>query len=123
MLQIQTWKRVIIWGLVVLGLYFAVPNGFYSRVEGHNDAVVAIENGGETPELAAARDAWPGWMPSGLVNLGLDLRGGAHLLAEVKVEDVYADRMDGFWPEVRNVLRDERGVVGTIRRQPSADDV
>ena len=105
------------------GLAFGTPNAFYSRVEQHNDALVAIENTGETPELAAARDAWPGWLPSSLVNLGLDLRGGAHLLAEVKVSDVYADRMDGYWPELRNALRDERATVGTIRRQPSPDDV
>lgn len=122
MLQFPLWKRVVIWGLVALGLIFALPNGFYSRVEGHNDAVAAIELSGETPELAAARDGWPGWMPSSLVNLGLDLRGGAHLLAEVQVQDVYADRMDGYWPELRNVLRAERGTVGTIRRQPSPGD-
>ena len=119
MLQIQLWKRVVIWGLVAVGLIFAMPNAFYTRVERHNDAVAAIALGGETPELAAARDAWPGWLPAILVSLGLDLRGGAHLLAEVQVEDVYADRMDGYWPEVRDVLRDERAVVGTIRRQPS----
>ena len=119
MLQIQTWKRVVIWGLVALGLYFALPNAFYSRVEQHNDALKAIEQQGETPELAAQRDLWPSWMPSSLVNLGLDLRGGAQLLAEVQVEDVYADRMDGYWPEIRNALRAERDVVGTIRRQPA----
>jgi len=122
MLQIQLWKRVVIWGLVVFGLYFALPNAFYSRVEGHNDAVHAIELSGETPENAAARDLWPGWMRSSLVNLGLDLRGGAHLLAEVQVADVYSDRMDSYWPEVRNALRDERSVVGTIRRQDGPDD-
>lgn len=122
MLQIELWKRVVIWGLVVLGLAFAIPNGFYSRVEGHNDALIAIENSGETPELATARDGWPGWLPNSLVNLGLDLRGGAQLLAEVRVEDVYIDRMDGYWPELRDVLRDERATVGTIRRQPSAGD-
>ena len=119
MLQIQTWKRVVIWGLVALGLYFALPNAFYSRVEQHNDALKAIEQQGETPELAAQRDLWPSWMPSSLVNLGLDLRGGAQLLAEVQVEDVYADRMDGYWPEIRNALRAERDVVGTIRRLPA----
>ncbi len=32
---------------------------------------------------------WPTWLPSGLVEPGLDLRGGAHLLAEVQVADVY----------------------------------
>lgn len=123
MLQIQVWKRVVIWGLVLLGLAYAMPNGFYSRVEGHNDALAEIETLGETPERAAARDAWPGWLPSSLVNLGLDLRGGAHLLAEVQVEDVYGDRMDGYWPEIRDALRPERATVGTIRRQPSEDGV
>jgi len=122
MLQIQLWKRVVIWGLVAFGLLFAVPNAFYTRVEGHNDALLAIEAAGSTPELENTAAAWPNWMPSSLVNLGLDLRGGAHLLAEVHVQDVYGDRMDGYWPEVRNALRDERSVVGTIRRQPSPEE-
>ncbi|MBM9594920.1 protein translocase subunit SecD [Roseitranquillus sediminis] len=119
MLDIPLWKRVVIWGLVALGLMLALPNLFYERVEAHNDAVQAIEQQGATPERLTAAESWPDWMPSGLVNLGLDLRGGAHLLAEVHLEDVYADRLDGFWPEVRDALRDEREVVGTIRRQPS----
>ncbi len=119
MLHIELWKRVVIWGLVLIGLAFAVPNLFYTRVEQHNDAVAAIEKQGETPELVAARDAWPSWLPSTLVNLGLDLRGGAQLLAEVQVEDVYADRMDGYWPEIRDALRKARDEVGTVRRQPA----
>ena len=122
MLQIPLWKRILIWGFVALGLVLAAPNLFYSRVEGHNDALKTIEQSGETPELVAARDAWPDFLPSALVNLGLDLRGGAHLLAEVQVADVYADRIDGFWPEVRDALRDERATVGTIRRQNSPPD-
>ena len=121
MLQIALWKRIVIWGLVALGLLLALPNGFYGRVEGHNDALAAIEAAGETPERAAARDAWPGFLPSALVNLGLDLRGGAHLLGEVEVEEVYASRMDGYWPEVRNALRDIRDDIGTIRRVDAPD--
>lgn len=120
MLQIPLWKRLVIWALVALGLWFAMPNAFYTTVEGHNDAVAEIEALGETPERAVARDAWPGWLPGTLVNLGLDLRGGAHLLAEVKVEDVYASRLDAMWPEVRNALREKRAEIGTIRRQDSA---
>lgn len=118
MLQIPLWKRVLIWGICVLGILLASPNAFYSRVEGHNDAVAEIEarGGSVTPELAAKRDAWPSWMPSGLVNLGLDLRGGAHLLAEVHLSEVYAARLDGFWPEVRDVLRPERATVGGVRQ-------
>ena len=122
MLHFSVWKQITIWGIVALGLLFAMPNLFYSRVEQHNDAVKAIEAMGDTPERSAARAGWPDWLPSGIVNLGLDLRGGAHLLAEVAVADVYADRMDQFWPEVRDALRDERASVGTIRREPSPGD-
>ena len=119
MLQIDLWKRIVIWGLVALGLLMAVPNGFYSKVETHNDAVAAIEAGADPAGLQDQVDMWPGFLPSGLVNLGLDLRGGAHLLAEVKVEDVYQARIEGMWPDVRNLLRGERDRVGPIRLQPT----
>ena len=122
MIQIATWNRIVILGVVALGLLLALPNAFYSRVESHNDAVAEIEVFGATPEREAAAAAWPAWMPSNLVNLGLDLRGGAHLLAEVQVADVYADRMDALWPEVRDALRVERDTVGTIRREASPPD-
>ncbi|WP_128515912.1 protein translocase subunit SecD [Tabrizicola thermarum] len=119
------WKRVLILLICAWGIVGAVPNLFYSRVERHNDAVAAIEAAGgtATPEQEAARAEWPDFLPSALVNLGLDLRGGAHLLAEVKVEDVYKSRMDNLWPEVRDRLRDLRDQVGAVRRAPSPDDV
>jgi len=119
------WKRVMIWGICALGLIYASPNLFYSRVETHNDAAKAIAAAGgqATPEQAAALAAWPGFLPSGLMNLGLDLRGGAHLLAEVKVADVYAARIDGMWPDVRDALRELRDTVGSVRRQPSVPGV
>ena len=122
MLQIDTWKRVLIWLVCVVGLLMALPNAFYTRVEQSNDAKAAIELGNDTPEMQAQAGQWPNWLPSSLVNLGLDLRGGAHLLAEVQVSDVYESRMEAMWPEIRDALRDERATVGTIRRQPSAPD-
>jgi len=122
MLQIPGWKRFVIWALVACGLLFAMPNAFYTRVETHNDAVAEIEKFGETPERLVAQAEWPNWLPSTIVNLGLDLRGGAHLLAEVQVEDVYANRMDAMWGDVRNALRDVRAEVGGVRRQDSAPD-
>ncbi|MEW9921429.1 protein translocase subunit SecD [Marimonas sp. MJW-29] len=118
MLQIDLWKRIMIVLTCVAGLWLALPNAFYAPVEQHNDAVKAIELSGSTPELEEQRALWPEWMPSGLVNLGLDLRGGAHLLAEVRVEDVYATRMEAQWPEVRDALRS----LTPVRRQESAPD-
>jgi preprotein translocase subunit SecD len=115
MLQIDLWKRICIWGFVALGLLMALPNAFYERVEAHNDAAAFIEAGDSSAAIEDDLALWPSWMPSGLVNLGLDLRGGAHLLAEVRVGDVYQARLEGMWPEVRDLLREERARVGTIR--------
>jgi preprotein translocase subunit SecD len=119
------WKRIFILLICVWGLVGATPNLFYTQVERHNDAVAAIDEAGgvATPEQEAARAEWPSYLPSALMNLGLDLRGGAHLLAEVRVEDVYKARMDSLWPEVRDALRDLRDQVGAVRRAPSPDDV
>ncbi|MGB0490845.1 MAG: protein translocase subunit SecD, partial [Paracoccaceae bacterium] len=107
MLQIALWKRLVIWFLCIGGLLLALPNAFYSRVESFNDAKLTSETA----------EGWPSFLPSSLVNLGLDLRGGAHLLAEVQVADVYEQRMAALWPEVRDLLRNERAKVGTIRLQ------
>ena len=121
-MQTPLWKRIFVWAVCALGLLLAVPNFFYSRVEQHNDAVAAVEKAGfATPEQEAAIAAWPSWLPSGLVNLGLDLRGGAHLLAEVRVADVYKARMDSMWPLVRDVLKGVRDQVGNVRRQPAPE--
>lgn len=119
MLYIDLWKRVLIWLVCAAGLIFALPNAFYTRVETHNDAVAAMEVRGENPDLLAAEAQWPSWAPTDLVNLGLDLRGGAHLLAEVQVAEVYATRLEGFWPSLRDALRPERDTVGGVRRVPS----
>lgn len=120
MLQIDLWKRILIWAVVAAGLIFAAPNLFYDRVEGHNDAVAAIERQGSSDELETRASQWPSFLPSGLVNLGLDLRGGAHLLAEVQVEDVYASRLEAMWPQIRDTLRPLREEIGTFRLQESA---
>ena len=120
MLQIDQWKRIAIWSLCALGLLLALPNGFYSRVEGYNDAQkLALTEGAPVDSSAPT---WPAFLPSKLMNLGLDLRGGAHLLAEVQVEDVYAARMKALWPELRDKLRPERVEIGTIRLQNGPKD-
>lgn len=124
MLNFPLWKQALIWIVCLAGLVFALPNAFYTRVEQHNDAVIALEKGeAETPELLAAQDAWPSYMPSELVNLGLDLRGGAHVLVEVNVTDVYQDRLDGMWPAVRDVLREQKELFGSVRRQDGDNEL
>lgn len=113
MLNISPIKQAMIWLTVAVGLLLAMPNGFYTKVEAHNDAIAAgVED-----------TSWPSFLPSGLVNLGLDLRGGAHLLAEVQVEDVYTSVMNGLWPQVRDVLAAERDTVGFVTREDGPDNI
>ncbi|KPP87186.1 MAG: preprotein translocase subunit SecD [Rhodobacteraceae bacterium HLUCCA08] len=130
MLQIDLWKRILVWTTVAVGLALAAPNLFYERVERSNDAEAVLEDGvtaaelertGKTEEeLLADAAAWPSFLPDGLVNLGLDLRGGAHLLAEVKVTDVHAQRMEALWPDVRDLLAAERETVGFVTQDEDA---
>ncbi|MBL4811974.1 MAG: protein translocase subunit SecD [Rhodobacteraceae bacterium] len=123
MLDIPLWRRILIWAVCLGGLLLASPNFFYSRVESANAARAAIASGLSGPELEEAAARWPSFLPSGLINLGLDLRGGAHLLAEVQVEDVYASRMEALWPEVRDLLAAQRDVVGLVTKEDGPDDV
>ena len=117
MLNISFPKQLMIWLTVIVGLAVAMPNAFYTRVETHNDAVAIIESGQTDAALEADAALWPSFLPSNLVNLGLDLRGGAHLLVEVQVEDVHASFLEGFWPAVRDALATERNTVGFVTRE------
>ncbi|MFT5650722.1 MAG: preprotein translocase subunit SecD [Yoonia sp.] len=112
MLNISPIKQALIWLTVAVGLLLAMPNGFYNKVEAHNDAIAS----------GVDDTSWPSFLPSGLVNLGLDLRGGAHLLAEVQVTDVYTTVMNGLWPQVRDVLAAERATIGFVTREDGPDD-
>ncbi|SOH93486.1 preprotein translocase subunit SecD [Monaibacterium marinum] len=105
MLGYPLWKKICVVLVCLAALIFSAPNLFYAQVEESNDAVAAGQQGD-----------WPSYLPSDLINLGLDLRGGAHLLVEVQVADVYQDRMDSVWPEALRVLREQRDVVGTVRQ-------
>jgi len=117
MLTISFPKQIMIWLTVVVGLMLALPNGFYGRVETANDARAVIASGQTNAALEQDAGLWPGFLPSNLVNLGLDLRGGAHLLVEVAVEDVHEAFLEGFWPQVRDVLAAERDTVGFVTRE------
>ena len=97
MLGFPVWKTVLIMLVCLAGVVLTIPNFNYATVEMANDGRATLQEGGTpTPEQEAAMAAWPDWLPSSLVNLGLDLRGGAHVLLEVQVEDVYAEHRISF---------------------------
>jgi preprotein translocase subunit SecD len=86
MLRFDTWKVVLIAGLCALGFVFSAPN-LVSR---------------------ATLDGLPDFLPKQQVNLGLDLRGGSHLLLEVQTNVVINERLESLVEAVRTELRKAR---------------
>jgi preprotein translocase subunit SecD len=127
MLFFSAWKQALVVGLCALGILLAVPNVFYDAADDAFQAREQIarltERGDAVPadlETRAAR--WPSFLPGRVLNLGLDLRGGAHLLVEVEVEAVYAQRLEALWPEARDALREARDSIGPFRQVDGPPD-
>ena len=87
MLRFQTWKIALVAALSFLGVVFSFPNFLPNRVV----------------------EGMPDWLPSQQVNLGLDLQGGSHLLAEVEVALVIDKFLETVVDDVRRRLRPREG--------------
>lgn len=127
MLYFAPWKKVLILGLCLLGIIFALPNIWYSDADRAARATAALEaeHYREAPRYANAAPSelegvptraeleadvarWPSWAPSNVINLGLDLRGGVHLLVEVQVQELFAERLKSLRTQVFTALREAR---------------
>jgi protein-export membrane protein SecD len=86
MLYFSRWQSVLILLVVAAGFVVSIPNLFPA-------------------EMVAS---WPSFLPKQQMVLGLDLRGGAHLLLEVDREGLVADRVETLESDIRQTLREER---------------
>ncbi|MFL2826866.1 MAG: protein translocase subunit SecD [Paracoccaceae bacterium] len=100
----------------LVALWVSVPNFNYSNVEIINDAVLADGEAEAVQEVRKKLPFWPDWLPNKLINLGLDLRGGAQVLVEVILEDSYSENITGYWGDLRKILRSQRENIGSFRR-------
>ncbi len=66
-----------------------------------------------------AIDALPDWLPKHGVTLGLDLRGGSHLVLEVDSRALVSERLSTVADDARSALRDAN-VPFTLQRAPDA---
>ena len=58
-------------------------------------------------------ERWPSWVPKKQLPLGLDLRGGAHLLLSMEPSEVRKDWLEGLRDDARRRMRDAKiGVAG-----------
>jgi SecD/SecF fusion protein len=68
----------------------------------------------------SALDRMPAWLPHSRVALGLDLRGGSHLVLEVDRADLINERVQALTQDARRVLRDKNINTSAIRRAGDA---
>ncbi len=86
MLYFAPWKTAVVALIAVMGIAFAIPNAF-------------------DRETVAS---WPDWLPKQQVNLGLDLRGGSHLLYDMNEQQLVDELLDAHRDEVRQRLREAK---------------
>ncbi len=96
MLYFARWKTALVLFLVFLGALFAVPNLTSPEARFVEDA--------ETGELTP-RGVWR-FLPNTSLNLGLDLRGGAHLLMEADMAALAELRLERVIDDVARLLRE-----------------
>ncbi len=87
MLQFSKWQTAAIAGVVALAALFAAPNLFSER----------------------QLEAFPDFLPTGQINLGLDLRGGSYLLLRVETDELIANRLAGVRSELQRTMRPSGG--------------
>jgi preprotein translocase subunit SecD len=70
-----------------------------------------------TPSLMTAMpDWWPSFLPARKIRLGLDLRGGTHLLLSVDLDKAVENSLDQDVEELRRVLREANISAVTVER-------
>ncbi len=94
MLYIENWKKYLIVAVAVWGVLYASPNLMGPRT------------------LAWMRENLPAFLPVQTVNLGLDLRGGSHLLLEVDLDGFIEEKLQSLLDQTRGELR--KGKVGYV---------
>lgn len=90
MVRVPLWKVILIISICVLSFAYAAPNVMSAK------------------QLAWVQANLPSWLPNKTVYLGLDLRGGSHLLLEVGLDTVEKDRAENMSRSIRAELRKDK---------------
>ena len=97
-MRISAWRLFAYAMIILAGVATALPNLF-------------------TPQQLSAL---PDWLPKQQVALGLDLRGGAHLVLEVDAKALIGERVQDVLRETRRVLRAAKVDPVSVRRDGDA---
>ncbi len=100
-MRTPAWKLYLYLAIILIGILTALPNLF-------------------TKEQLAQL---PGWVPKQQVSLGLDLRGGSHLVLEVDSAALVRERAQALVGDSRRVLRAADIDTTSIRRDGNVVDI
>ncbi|MFC4723988.1 protein translocase subunit SecD [Glycocaulis abyssi] len=92
MLYFARWKIALILGTILIGVLFLMPNFVPESTRYGPDG--------------RPQGVWT-VLPSDTLNLGLDLRGGSHLVFQVDMDEVRSERLIRLADDVRTVLRNQ----------------
>jgi preprotein translocase subunit SecD len=96
MLNLPRWQTIVIIGITLLSGLFALPNLLPGVV----------------------LDVLPGWYSQSRINLGLDLRGGAHFLLEADLRGVLNERLTNLSDSMRGELRKQQVQFSDVTVEP-----
>jgi preprotein translocase subunit SecD len=96
MLNLPRWQTIVIIAITVLSGLFALPNMLPTSV----------------------LDALPHWYSQNRINLGLDLRGGAHFLLEADLRSVLTERLTNLSDSVRADMRKQQVGIKDVTVEP-----
>lgn len=83
-MRTESWKVYLYAAIILFGILMALPNVL----------------------SPAQREAMPSWLPHKAVTLGLDLRGGAHLVLEVDSRALIKEKIELLMTDTRTMLRE-----------------
>ncbi len=88
-----TWKVSLYLFILIAGCIFALPNVI--------------------PQ--STLDKFPSWLPKNKLALGLDLRGGSHLVLEVDSAALIKEQLENISTDSRNMLREDKIVADGVK--------
>lgn len=123
MLNFPSWKVALIVLILLWGSLLALPNlfsdGFLGIQPRETDATDPQAVAAYQQQLAEAEASWwPGVLPKGKLNLGLDLQGGVYLLMEIDPTEVATNRLQTVQADIRDAFA-ARGNRDLILRETS----
>jgi SecD/SecF fusion protein len=98
-MHIPKWQFYVYSLVILIGIVVALPNAF-------------------TREQL---DALPDWLPKKQITLGLDLRGGAHLVLEVDTQALMKEQMQTIADDIAGEIRQRR--ISNVRAAPVGNAV